>query len=87
MVKEFKIMEFMTGRLGLSGNNLVLYGLMWAESKQGKDVVVGDYTKLSAAMGVTIPTLYNCLKNLTKMSLISQPQKGIYQMAEIPKQS
>lgn len=85
MVKDFKIENFMTARLGLSGNNLVLYGLMWAESKQGKDVVVGDYTKLSAAMGVTIPTLYNCIKNLTKLALISQPQKGIYQMEPIPK--
>ena len=87
MVKEFKILDFMTKRLGLSGNNLVLFGLMWAESKGGKDIVLGNYTKLSGAMGVTIPTLYNCLKNLKELGYISSPEKGIYQVVANPKLS
>lgn len=78
MIKDFKICDFMTSKLGLSGNNLVLYGIMWSESKQGTKTVAGDYTHLSAAMGVTIPTLYNCIKNLMKLGYISQPEKGYY---------
>lgn len=85
MVKEFKICKFMTSQLGLSGNNLVLFGLMWAESKQGKDFVVGDYTKMSESMGVTIPTLYNCIKNLLKLGCIEQEHKGVYLVTAKPK--
>ena len=50
------IENFMTSELGLSGNQLVLYAHLWAESKQGTQTVGDDYAKYSAAINVTIPT-------------------------------
>ena len=62
-------------QLGLSGNKLVLYALIWQNSNHGKSAVPLDYTEVSGAMGTTIPTMYNCLKDLVKSGIIEQTGK------------
>lgn len=80
MSKNFVIENWMVTERGLSGNELVLYAIMWKESKKGEKVVQGDYAALSAQMGTTIPTLYNCIKKLTERGLITQERKGEYKL-------
>lgn len=78
MSKSFQIESFMTGRLGLSGNELVLFGILWKASDRGSKVVEGDYTNLSALMGTSIPTMYNCIRKLQERGYVEQVEKGVY---------
>ena len=64
------IENFMTSDLGLSGNQLVLYAHLWAESKQGTQTVGDDYAKYSAAINVTIPTYYSTRNSLVARGLV-----------------
>lgn len=80
MSKKFEIENWMVSDKGLSGNELVLFAIMWEESGKGQKSVMGDYAALSAQMGTTIPTLYNCLKKLAERGLIVQEKKGEYRM-------
>ena len=66
------IENFMTSELGLSGNQLVLYAHLWAESKQGTQTVGDDYAKYSAAINVTIPTYYSTRNSLIARNLITK---------------
>ena len=66
------IENFMTSELGLSGNQLVLYAHLWAESKQGQQEVADDYAKYSGAINVTIPTYYSTRNSLVSKGLISK---------------
>lgn len=81
MSKSFTIESFMTERLALSGNELVLFSILWKESEGGKKQVEGDYTMISARMGTTIPTMYNCLKKLMERGYVLQPVKGRYEVS------
>lgn len=72
ITKKFEIESFMTESLGLSGNELVLFALLWHESKGGKREVAGDYVGLSKAINTTIPTLYNVLKKLVERGYIEK---------------
>lgn len=83
MSKNYVIESFMTGRLGLSGNELVLYAILWKESDRGMKQVAGDYTALSERMGTTIPTMYNCIKKLCERGYVVQVSKGMYEVAKI----
>ena len=82
MAKSFMIEQWMTGGLGLSGNELVLFAIIWKESKKGEQAVDGDYEGLSQAMGVSVPTLYSCIKRLTERGVIVSPRKGVYAIAD-----
>lgn len=64
------IEDFMTSELGLSGNQLVLYAHLWAESKQGIIDITNNYSRYAAAMNVTMPTYYSTLKALEMRGLI-----------------
>lgn len=77
-MKSFSIESFMTEQLGLSGNELVLFAILWKESKAGKEKVQGNYSFLSGRMGVTIPTMYNAVKRLIERGFVEQPEKGVY---------
>ena len=66
------IENFMTSELGLSGNQLVLYAHLWAESKQGTQTVGDYYAKYSAAINVTIPTYYSTRNSLIARNLITK---------------
>ena len=66
------IESFMTSQMGLSGNQLVLFAHLWAESKQGQDAVVNDYARYSAAINVTIPTYYSTVNALEKRGAIKK---------------
>jgi hypothetical protein len=65
-------------QLRLSGNKLVLYALIWQNSNHGKSAVSIDYTEVSEAMGTTIPTMYNCLKDLCRLDILVQVGKCEY---------
>lgn len=78
MLKKIEIYPFMTGELGLSGNELVLFAIMWRDSEKGTKEVSGDYSRISGEMGTTIPTMYNCLKKLAARGLVSQTSKSQY---------
>ena len=70
-------------QLGLSGNKLVLYALIWQNSNKGKDTVQLDYTEVSGAMGTTFPTMYNCLQDLVKADILEQTGKCEYKCKAI----
>jgi DNA-binding MarR family transcriptional regulator len=74
------IEKFMTAKLGLSGNELVLFSILWKESDKGQKIVEGDYKKLSEGMNVTIPTMYNSIKKLQERGYVEQVEKGLYQV-------
>lgn len=80
MSKNYLIESFMTGELGLSGNELVLFAILWKESERGTKQVEGDYTAISARMGTTIPTMYNCIRKLMDRGLVTMPVKGMYEV-------
>lgn len=81
MCKKIEIMNWMTAKLGLSGNELVLFAILWRESNQGKQKVTGDYSALSGAMNTTIPTMYNCIRKLVERGYVIQPEKGLYEIS------
>ena len=83
--KNYEIESFMTRDLGLSGNELVLYAIMWKETEKGTKKVPVDYQGWSAAMGTSVPTMYNCLDRLVKRGYINQECKSTYGL--VPKQS
>lgn len=66
------IENFMTSELGLSGNQLVLYAHLWAESKQGEETITNNYSRYAAAMNVTMPTYYSTLKGLEMRGLVKK---------------
>ena len=66
------IENFMTSELGLSGNQLVLYAHLWAESKQGEETITNNYSRYAAAMNVTMPTYYSTLKALEMRGLVKK---------------
>jgi predicted transcriptional regulator len=78
--KSFEIESFMTQSLGLSGNELVLYAIMWKETGKGEKPVTLDYNGWSEAMGVKVPTVYNCLNKLVERGIIDQECKSIYRL-------
>lgn len=80
--KNFIVENWMVTGLGLSGNELVLFAILWKASKRGASEVVCDYTNISAAMGVTIPTMYNAAKKLTDKGCIVVPRKGVYKIVD-----
>ena len=73
---KIMIENFMTSELGLSGNQLVLYAHLWAESKKGADDVVNDYARYSSAINVTIPTYYSTVGALIKRGLVERVGAG-----------
>lgn len=78
MIKEFKIQDWMTSKLQLSGNNLVLFALMWKMSEQGTKPVKIDYKEIILAMSVSNPTFYNCLGQLVKRGLLEDRGDRLY---------
>ena len=78
--KSFEIENFMTASLGLSGNELVLYAIMWKESEKGTKPVPMDYNGWSEAMGVKVPTVYNCINKLMERGVIDQECKSVYRL-------
>lgn len=76
------IEDWQIKKCGLSGNKLVLYALIWQNSNKGKDTVQLDYTEVSGAMGTTIPTMYNCLKDLVKTGILEQTGKCEYKCVD-----
>ena len=76
MAKNIIIESWMTSKLGLSGNSLILFAIMWRDSKQGEDVAKDDYLNHSAAMGVSVPTYYNAVKKLVENDIICKAEDG-----------
>ena len=74
------IENFMTSELGLSGNQLVLYAHLWAESKQGLVDITNNYSRYAAAMNVTMPTYYGTLKGLELRGLVKKIGGGKLQI-------
>ena len=80
--RKFEILPWMTAQLKLSGNELVLFAILWKESKQGAQQVKGDYAVLSMMMGCTVPTMYSAAKKLVDRNLVTIPSKGMYAIPE-----
>lgn len=76
------IEDFMT-TIGLNGNALVLFAILWAESKHGEQTLVDDYQHYADAMCVTVPTYYNTMKKLMERGLV---KKGVTGILEIHKE-
>ena len=84
MSKNIIIENFMTSQLGLSGNELVLFGILWKESEKGTRIVESDYAMMSSRMNTTIPTMYNCLKKLVERGYVRQEEKSLYSVIAKP---
>ena len=81
--RKYCIERFMTERLGLNGNELVLYSIMWAESDGGEKKVDLDYVGLSSAMNVTIPTLYKCMNKLAERGYVIKDGRSFKVCAKV----
>lgn len=77
---DIVIERFMTERHGLSGNELVLFAILWRDSRKGLTDTSADYSVLSQEMAVSIPTVYACLRKLTERGLIVQKAKTVYEV-------
>lgn len=77
---KIEIERFMVEKLGLSGNGLVLFAVLWMESKGGTKEAKGNYTWLAAMIGVSIPTTYNCLASLEAKGLVQKTSVGTYRI-------
>lgn len=75
-IGKYEIESMMTEKLGLSGNELVLFAVLWKLSAKGEKEVAVDYVALSTAINTTIPTLYNCIRKLTERGYVEQAVKG-----------
>ena len=53
------------------------------KNNKGEKVVEGDYTAISQRMGITIPTMYNCIRKLQERGYVEQVEKGIYRVAQV----
>lgn len=82
---KITIENFMTQSLKLSGNELVLFAIFWRESDRGKNEVKLDYARFHADMGVSLPTMYNCLRKLVKRGYVAEKYQGVYVVDEICK--
>lgn len=78
MIKEFKIQDWMTRKIGLNGNTLVLFAILWKMSDNGTRPVAIDYREITPLMGVTTPTFYNALATLDKHQVIKKQEDGQY---------
>lgn len=67
---SFKIESFMIERLGLSGNDLVLYAYLYDVTKGGERMYEGNHRDLVSVLNCTIPTVYKVLANLEVNGLI-----------------
>lgn len=72
---------FMTTELGLNGNQLVLFAILWGESKKGVEAVADNYAKYSGLMNTTIPTYYNTAKKLEERGVIRKTDDGKWVLA------
>ena len=70
--EKFVIFEFMTGKLGLSGNELVAYAFLYDATGGGKKQYEGGQDEIAENIGVTIPTVYNVLKKMEDRGLIER---------------
>lgn len=73
------IEDFMT-TIGLNGNALVLFAILWAESKHGEQTLADDYQHYADAMCVTVPTYYNTMKKLMERGLVKKGVTGILEI-------
>lgn len=76
MSKTIEIKKFMIKSLSLNGNALVLFAIIWGESKQGTQIFTDDYVHHSEAMNVSIPTYYNTLQRLVDRGIIFKVDGG-----------
>lgn len=61
----------MVTKMGLSGNGLVCYAWLYAETDKGHQAYTGGYERLANAIGTTAPTAYNVLNKLRDMGLVA----------------
>lgn len=71
------IEEFMTDKLKLGGNALVLFAILWKESKQGKEIATDDYAQYTKTMNCTNATYYNTKEKLIKAGVIKEHENGL----------
>ena len=71
-ILKFSIENWMTSELGLNGNQLVLFAVLWNDSKHGIEPIKDDYAKYAAAINTTIPTYYNTFKKLVEKGLLTK---------------
>lgn len=79
---NFVVFDWMVTEKGLSGNGLVSYAWLYAQTEKGHEAYVGGYEKLAKAIGVTMPTAYNILNKLREMGLIEFETYNEIQLSE-----
>ena len=77
------IETFMSEKLKLNGNNLVMFAIMWADVQgQRKKAVPYDYKRFAQMMAVSIPTVYNTFEKLASLGLVELKDSTHYQLTE-----
>lgn len=71
MTNFILIQDFMVKDLELKGNYLLVYGLIYGFSQDGKGIFTGSYSYIQKMTGISSnKTIYNILESLTKKNLI-----------------
>lgn len=77
------IETFMSEKLKLNGNNLVMFAIMWADVEgQRRKAVPYDYRRFAQMMAVSIPTVYNTFENLCKNGLVNKTDSTHYELTD-----
>lgn len=91
--KAYIVIEsWMVNELGLSGNELICYAVIYGFSQDGESEYKGSQSYLAECMNVTRETVVRILKELTKNGLIVRREeinergKIFYYSARIPKE-
>ena len=77
------IETFMSKKLGLNGNGLVMFAIMWAEwnGERNKEQPY-DYNRFSGLMNVTVPTVYSTMKKLVDAGYVRQRDSSHYELTD-----
>ena len=84
MKEKIVIEPWMAQKLGLSGNHLILFAIMWRDSEKGTKQVKNDNRAYCTEMNIKVPTYYNVLRALVDKGYIKNvPSDDYIAMYEI----
>lgn len=66
---------WMRNRLGLKGNNLLIFAIMFGFSQDGESRFSGSLSYIEECTGATRPTINKCIKDLIKQGYIEKHKK------------
>lgn len=71
------IQGFMVNQLGLKGNDLLIYALIYGFSQDGQSMFFGSRNYIAKWFNISLPTVDKALDNLITLGLIEKHQEII----------